>query len=148
MGSVPGEGFRAVMGSGFADDPSLASTGASTLPAAPPVDMEDDALPMTTGFVAAGLQAPPMPEHKPLMGAPMPASGEEAVRVAAYYRFLDRVRYGQSGDETGDWLQAESEMMLSLTAQVIVAHEGAHRVLATSPLCLELRLATCTRNID
>ena len=113
MGSVPGEGFRAVMGSGFADDPSLASTGTSTLPAAPPVDLEDDALPMTAGSVAAGLQAPPMPEHEPLMGASMPASGEEAVRVAAYYRFLDRVRYGQPGDETGDWLRAESEMMLS-----------------------------------
>ena len=110
MGAVPGEGFRAVSGSGFADDASLSATGASTLPATPPVDLEDDALPMTA---ATGLQAPPMPEDVPLMGATIPANGEEAVRVAAYYHYLDRTRSGQPGDPVADWLEAEHEVMPS-----------------------------------
>ena len=113
MGSVPGEGFRAAAGSGFADDLSLTSTGISSLPVAPPVAMEDDALPMTSSSAAMGLQAPPMPENTPLMGSSMPANGEEAVRVAAYYHFLDRLRAGRHGNAMGDWLEAEREMMLN-----------------------------------
>lgn len=118
MGSVPGEGFRAAAGSGFADDPSLGTRGTSTLPAAPRADLEDDALPMTaaTGAGAAaatGLQAPAVLEDEPLAGTPMPANGEEAVRVAAYYHYLDRTRTGQHGDAVSDWLEAEHETTVS-----------------------------------
>ncbi len=108
--AVPGESFRPAAGSGFADDVGLSMTGASPLPATPPVDLEDDALPMTA---ATGLQAPPVPEAEPLMNSMMPANGEEAVRVAAYYHYLDRIRSGQPGDAVADWLEAEHEMMLS-----------------------------------
>ena len=112
MGSMPGEGFRAVAGSGFADDLSLTSTGVPSLPVAPPVAMEDDALPMTAASAATGLQASAVPEETPLMGTPMPANGEEAVQVAAYYQFLARLRAGRHGDAVSDWLEAEREMML------------------------------------
>ena len=108
--AVPGESFRPVAGSGFADDAGLSMTSASPLPATPPVDLEDDALPMTA---ATGLQAPLVSEDEPLMGSTMPANGEEAVRVAAYYHYLDRMRSGRSGDAVADWLEAEHEMMLS-----------------------------------
>ena len=111
VGAMPGEGFRVAAGSGFTDDAGMtAATAPPALPPAPRVDLEDDALPMTA---AAGLQAPPATEVEPLAGTAMPASGEEAVRVAAYYQYLDRVRSGQTGDAAGDWLDAEREMMLS-----------------------------------
>ena len=110
MGAVPGEGFRAAGGSGFADDASLSMTGVPPLPATPSADLEDDALPMTA---TTGLQAPPVREAEPLMGSTMPANGEEAVRVAAYYRYLDRHRSGRPGDAVADWLEAEHDMVPS-----------------------------------
>ncbi len=32
------------------------------------------------------------------------------VQVAAYYRYLDRLESGRSGDELGDWVEAEREV--------------------------------------
>lgn len=119
MGAVPGEGFRAAAGSGFADDLSLDTTGTSTLPEPPRVDLEDDAVPMTSGLAAGaaetatGMQMPAVLENEPLAGAPMRTNNEEAVRVAAYYHYLDRTRSGQGGDAVGDWLEAEHETMPS-----------------------------------
>lgn len=91
MNSLPGEGLRALGGAGFAEDAAI-----------PAVDAD------VTGF-----QAAPVSEDTPLAGAAMPHSGEEAVRVSAYYHFLDRNTTGADGDALGDWLAAEREMMLS-----------------------------------
>ena len=139
MGSMPGEGFRAMSGAGFAGDAGLLSTGtseatelssgagaapmevmeeagASKVAATPMEDVEDDALPTPTHFAAAnesGFQAPVVPEATPLAGAAMPQSGQEAVRVSAYYHYLGRTMNGEPGDALGDWLAAEHEMMLN-----------------------------------
>lgn len=125
MGSVPGEGFRASAGSGYADDGSLTPPVTAVLPATPRAYQEDDALPMTAvdapATAATGLQPPPMPETEPLAGtsafalseeagAPTFANDEETVRVAAYYHYLERTRSGQGGDEVSDWLVAEHEV--------------------------------------
>ena len=34
----------------------------------------------------------------------------ESVRMAAYYRYLDRLESGRPGDELGDWVEAEREV--------------------------------------
>ncbi len=94
MGSVPGEGLRATDGSGFSGDQGLLSTGST-------------AAATTTGF-----QAPPMSETTPLAETAMPHSGEEAVKVSAYYHYVARTTTGEPGDALGDWLAAEREMML------------------------------------
>ena len=110
MGSIPGEGFRAMSGAAFGDA-SLFSTGTAA-----PVDLvEDDALPTPTHAAVGGVgfQAPLVPETTSLAGAPMPHSGEEAVRVSAYYLYLGRIADGRPGDALGDWLTAEREMILS-----------------------------------
>lgn len=33
----------------------------------------------------------------------------EELQVAAYYRWLERERGGQPGNDTGDWLEAENK---------------------------------------
>ena len=118
MNTMPGEGLRALGGSGFSDDEGLLSTGTTGLPAAVanPVDVEDDALPNPNHAAVVGetpFQAPAIPETTPLAGEAMPHSGEEAVQVSAYYHYLGRANTGQSGDALGDWLAAERKMMLN-----------------------------------
>ena len=122
MGTMPGEGLRAMGGAGFADDGGLLSTGTTGLPGETPAAVEapvgvaDDALPTPTHAAVAGetaFQAPAVAETTPLAGAAMPHSGEEAVRMSAYYHYLGRAGAGEPGDALGDWLAAEHEMMLS-----------------------------------
>ena len=101
MGSVPGEGFRASSGSAVLDDEEMfTTTGASGWTTVPE-------------SAGAGLRTPVVPETTPLAEAVMPHSGEEAVRVAAYYHYVERSAAGQHGDALSDWLEAEREMMLS-----------------------------------
>ncbi len=106
MGSVPGEGLRAIGGSGFADDEGLLSTGTTGVTAATPTPAHSD----SSG--ATGFQAPPLSETAPLAETAMPHSGEEAVKVSAYYHYVERTTTGEPGDALGDWLAAEREMML------------------------------------
>ena len=139
MGSVPGEGFRAMGGAGFASDAGLLSTGtsnvtemssgagaapmemmqeagASRVAAMPMEDVENDALPTPTHFAAAnesGFQAPVVPGTAPLAGTTASQGGQEAMQVSAYYHYLGRTASGESGDALGDWLAAEREMALS-----------------------------------
>ncbi len=116
MGSVPGEGFRAMGGAGFAGDAEMLSTGTHEVSAGLAESVEDDALPTPTHAAipgAAGFQAPVVSETAPLASTPMPQSGEEAVQVSAYYHYLSRTATGEPGDAMGDWLEAEREMMLS-----------------------------------
>ena len=115
-GSLPGEGFRAMSGAGFAGDAGMLSTGTNETSAGLAESVEDDALPTPSHAAmpgAAGFQAPTIPETTPLAGTPMPQSGEEAVRVSAYYHYLGRSTVGEPGDALSDWLAAEREMMLS-----------------------------------
>lgn len=112
MNPLPGAGIGTLGGSGFAADAGLLPTGNS----AATEEAEDDALPTPTHASVTsetGFQAPPVPESVPLADAAMPHSGEEAVRVSAYYHYLDREATGEPGDALGDWLAAEREMMLS-----------------------------------
>ena len=37
------------------------------------------------------------------------ANEDEAIRLRAYYVYLDRINAGCNGDELGDWLQAKQE---------------------------------------
>lgn len=116
MNSMSGAGLGALGGSGFAGESALLPAGNAVVTGASTEDLEDDVLPAPTRASVAsatGFQAPSVPESTPLAGAAMPHSGEEAVRVSAYYHFLDRETTGESGDALGDWLAAEREMMLS-----------------------------------
>ncbi len=112
MNSMPGEGLRALGGAGFSGDEGLLSTGTTGFAAAP-LEVEDDALPTPTHAAVSnetGFVAPPVPETAPLAGVTMPHGGEEAVKVSAYYHFIDRTTTGEPGDALGDWLAAEREL--------------------------------------
>ena len=37
---------------------------------------------------------------------------EESIRTTAYYKYLDRLESGRTGDELGDWVEAEKEVLL------------------------------------
>jgi hypothetical protein len=48
---------------------------------------------------------------------PQTAAGTtNRIEEAAYYKWLDRGRYAQPGDELNDWIEAEKEFQDNLTA--------------------------------
>ena len=98
MASVPGEGLRAMGGAGFSEDAGGQSSGTANL-------FGEGAAAEETGF-----RAPEVPEGTPLAGAVMPPGSQEALRVSAYYHYIERHHTGSSGDELGDWLAAEKKM--------------------------------------